>query len=60
MDAGCYCLHALRTLAAAAGVGGLPQVEWAQAELASPASQVRTMRRGGSSVCGERRPSEAG
>eukprot|EP00198_Chlamydomonas_reinhardtii_P011013 XP_001700350.1 predicted protein [Chlamydomonas reinhardtii] len=40
MDAGCYCLHALRTLAAAAGVGGLPQVEWAQAELASPASQV--------------------
>ncbi|KAG2428864.1 hypothetical protein HYH02_014275 [Chlamydomonas schloesseri] len=40
MDAGCYCLHAMRTLAAAAGVGGLPRVEWAAAELASPASQV--------------------
>ncbi|KAG2424125.1 hypothetical protein HXX76_014799 [Chlamydomonas incerta] len=40
MDAGCYCLHAIRTLAAAAGAVGLPWVESAQAELASPTSQV--------------------
>lgn len=44
MDAGCYCLHVLRTLggpvAQAAGVAALPEVVGATATMA-PASTVR-------------------